>query len=426
MPVDRPWGELLVHADDSLTQYLAVMANIDSLHRLTRENSDLRDLVTPGSDHLTGYNVFAEAVNECGAIGSVYGLERHEFDESISEWAESRGVLVKGIEDIALGMASIMRTLERRLPEKLPRTSPQIVRDFRDLLAKVMPFDLVLDGETANGQSVRVSKSSVCSAFSAVAGRLSYFAGRFGAPRAAIEGTSIPLKLIQRYASRGEPEIELRNRRGRPRLSLVRASRYAGFVLDRQRTAIVEAFPEGLEDAARLELAHKFVEGITTHSSQESVSKVVQRLDDYWRRSGGDLAAAHPQQIEAKILAQLQEVFSWQDFLDTAIHLSIDDFLSSGQRAPLDSLPTTATVRGSRIPLRYELDGATPVVRLRFREALARRVLERDLPTLDRPLRFSVIRGKRDVTQAASVEELQQLLRRIPVERRGHRRRSRR
>jgi ATP-dependent helicase HrpA len=426
MPVDRPWGELLVHADEGLEQYVAVMANIDSLHRLTRENPDIHDLVTPGSDHLTGYNVFADAVNECGAIGTVYGLERHQFYEGIDEWAESRGVLVKGIEDIALGIASVMRTLERPLPARLPRASTQIVRDFRDLLARVMSLDLIIDGETARGDRVRLSMSSVCSAHSAVAGRLSYFADRYGTPRAAIEGTSVPHNLIQQYSSRGEPEIELRIRRGRPRLSVVRGSKYAGFVLERKRTRIADVFPEGLEDAARREIARKVVEGITQHPNQERVSKVVGRLDEYWRRSGGDLAEANPTVVEGKILDQLQTVSSWQDFVETAVQLCLDDFLAHDQRAELDSLPSTATIRGKHIPLRYELDGTTPVVRLRLQEALALRLSERYLPPLDRPIRFSVIRGKREVIRVASLEEMQQALRRLPEDRRGRRRRGRR
>ena len=36
-------------------------------------------------------------------MGEVYGLPRHLFDEeTIDEWAERRGVLVKAIEDAAL------------------------------------------------------------------------------------------------------------------------------------------------------------------------------------------------------------------------------------------------------------------------------------------------------------------------------------
>ncbi len=41
LPVERPWGELLVHAAAELLPIVAVCANIDSLHRMTREERDL-------------------------------------------------------------------------------------------------------------------------------------------------------------------------------------------------------------------------------------------------------------------------------------------------------------------------------------------------------------------------------------------------
>src|SRR6476660_225703 len=111
MPVDRPWAELLVNADDELVPDLAVMSSIESLHRMTREDRDLSGVTVPGSDHLTAYNLYAEAFSHCGYIGEVYGLPRHLFDESIEKWAEQRGVLVKAIEDAALATASIYRAL---------------------------------------------------------------------------------------------------------------------------------------------------------------------------------------------------------------------------------------------------------------------------------------------------------------------------
>jgi hypothetical protein len=100
MPVDRPWAELLVHADPELVPMVAVCSNIDSLHRMTREERDLHGAQVNGSDHLTAYNLFAEAVNQCGSIGEVYGLPRHVFvEEELATWAERRGVLVKAIEE---------------------------------------------------------------------------------------------------------------------------------------------------------------------------------------------------------------------------------------------------------------------------------------------------------------------------------------
>ena len=87
-----PWAELLVHADAELTPMVAVCSNIDSLHRMTREERDLHGALVNGSDHLTAYNLFAEAVNQCGTIGEVYGLPRHVFvEEELAAWAERRG-----------------------------------------------------------------------------------------------------------------------------------------------------------------------------------------------------------------------------------------------------------------------------------------------------------------------------------------------
>jgi len=161
MPVDRPWAELLVNADDELVPYLAVMSSIESLHRMTREERDLSGVIVPGSDHLTAYNLYAEAFAHCGYIGEVYGLPRHLFDESIEGWAEQRGVLVKAIEDAALATASIYRALGMELPTKMVNARDHIYRKFAELLAQYMPFDLVVNEHTADGTEARVSKTSV-------------------------------------------------------------------------------------------------------------------------------------------------------------------------------------------------------------------------------------------------------------------------
>src|SRR4051812_6969132 len=204
MPVDRPWAELLVNADDELVPYLAVMSSIESLHRMTREDRDLSGVTVPGSDNLTSYNLYAEAYSRCGYVGEVYGLPRHLFDESIEKWAEQRGVLVKAIEDAALAAASIYRSLGMELPTRMVNARDHIYRKFTELLAQYMPFDLVIDEQTADGGEARVSKTSVCGSWGAIAGSLRYFADRSGIPRAGIEGTQIPMELIRRYATRGK------------------------------------------------------------------------------------------------------------------------------------------------------------------------------------------------------------------------------
>ncbi len=61
LPVERAWAELLVHAEEELVPFVAVMASIESLHRMTREERDLEGLIVPGSDHLTSYNLYVDA-----------------------------------------------------------------------------------------------------------------------------------------------------------------------------------------------------------------------------------------------------------------------------------------------------------------------------------------------------------------------------
>jgi hypothetical protein len=199
MPVERAWAELLVNAGDDLLPFVAVMSSVESLHRMTREERDLTGLVVKGSDHLTAYNVYADAFSRAGSMGEVYGLPRHVFDEQrIQAWADQRGVLVKAIEDAALGMASVYRAVEVALPHHMPRADDRVLRVFQELLARFMPFTLVIDEQTMSGEEARVSKTSVCGTWGAIAGDLRYFADRFGNPRASIEGTQIPDRLIRR------------------------------------------------------------------------------------------------------------------------------------------------------------------------------------------------------------------------------------
>src|SRR6185369_14760494 len=202
-------------------------------------------LIVPGSDHLTAYNVYADAFRVAGYIGEVYGLERHLFhEEEITEWAERRGVLVKSIEDAALGMASVYRGLSMRLPTHMPLAHEGTRRQFALLLAEYMPFDLVMDEQTAWGEEVRVSKTSVAGSWGAIAGELRYFADKMGIARASIEGTSIPTAMIRRYAREHEPELVFDANGKRAPLVLRRKVTYHGFELEREVEPIDELPPE--------------------------------------------------------------------------------------------------------------------------------------------------------------------------------------
>jgi hypothetical protein len=410
MPVERPWGELLYHADPDLVPFVAVSANIESLHRMTREERDLRGLIVSGSDHLTAYNVYAEAVNKHGYLGEVYGLPRHLFRDGIDRWAEGRGVLVKAIEDVALGLASVYRQLELALPERLPYAAEKSLDAFADLVARIQPFDLVIDEETADGREARVSRGSVCSSWGAVAGTLRYFADRFGVPRASIEGTQVSERAIRRYARRGAPTVAFERQRRREGLMRVRTVSYFGFLLEREAEPLPSPFPSELAEAARSALVDALLGGHTPHPDQARLRRALERLGFYWRRSGGRLAQASGDNARAALAAQFAQVASWDGFINTRLAIDVDQLIPEAERRALEALPASVHLYGDRVPVDYEVEQGGGVVRLRLKEGQARRLQPRDLPPFDRPVRFTVVRGKREAVRSDSLDDLRRQL----------------
>jgi ATP-dependent helicase HrpA len=414
LPVERPWGELLVHAGEELIPMVAVSSNIESLHRMTREERDLHGVIVNGSDHLTAYNLYAEAVNQHGYLGEVYGLPRHLFEDGLAEWAERRGVLVKAIEDTALGLASVYRSLELPLPKQLPYASKDVRRQWADLLARIMPFDLVIDEHTADGQEARVSKTSVAGSWGAVAGTLRYFADRFGVPRAAIEGTTLSYDLVRKYATLGPPQIVLGGPRQRQGLMVERRRSYFGFELDTEIEPLEGKIPPDLQPAARDALAEALIRGETTHPDQNRLRRTLAELDELWRRSGGTLKELAPERIRALIRRQLEGVTSWDEFLRTRIVLDPAEVVEIAARERLQALPGSLHVRGDAVPLDYEIQNGEGIARVRLREGQAKRLRPDELPRLDRPLRFAVLRGRHPPVLADTIPALQDLLRRSP------------
>ena len=413
LPVDRAWAELIVNADDDLMPYLAVMSSIDSLHRMTREERDLEGLVLPGSDHLTSYNVYAEAYQQCGYMGAVYGLPRHLFDESVEQWAERRGVLVKSIEDAALAMASVFRAVGLPLPEQMPFAGEKVYRRFVDLVARFMPFDLVIDEETADGQSARVSKTSVCGSWGAVAGTLRYFADRSGIPRAGIEGTQIPADLLRRYAQRGEAELTYDPRRKRDPLVLRTRLEYYGFELSRESEPVGEWTPD-LAPAVRRALAEALARGEARHPAARRNQQFIEEVRELYRRSGGRTPRLGLRELSDVYEGMLADVDSLDAFRAAPLRLARADFVPDDEAAAYLALPGAAEVRGRTVPVDYDVEegdgGLVGVARLRLPEKVARTLTEEELPELDRPVRFTVLRGQRGAVRAATLPELQEAL----------------
>jgi hypothetical protein len=413
LPVDRPWAELLVNADDELVPYLAVMSSIESLHRMTREERDLAGLVIPGSDHLTAYNLYAEAFTKCGYMGEVYGLPRHLFREEIESWAERRGVLVKAIEDTALGMASVFRGVGLELPSRMPIARDHILRKFAELLARFMPFDLVIDEQTADGHEARVSKTSVCGSWGAIAGELRYFADRSGTPRAGIEGTQIPMQLIRRYATRGASEILYDPKRKGGLLVMQHTLEYFGFELERDTESIEELSPE-IADRARHTLAEALARGQARHASVKKNRAAIDEIRQTYRRSGGATPRFGLSDLVDWYERQLAGVYSMDDFRNARFTLERDAIVPREIRAKYAHLPETTVIRDREVDIEYDVeerDGSLAgVARLRLPEKLARSLTEAELPALDRPLRFAVIRGQRGAIRADTLDELQEAL----------------
>lgn len=413
MPVDRPWAELLVHADPDLVPYVAVCANIDSLHRMTREERELHGALVNGSDHLTAYNLFAEAVNQCGRMGEVYGLPRHVFDEEeLAAWAERRGVLVKAIEDTALGTASVYRAIEQPLPKTLPHATKEIRRRWIELLARVIPFDVVIDEHTAEGQEARVSKTSVAGSWGAVAGNLRFFADRFGTPRAGIEGTTIPYDVIREFATWGKAVVSVSGPRKHQHLATHRRLEYAGFHLDTVTEEIEGAIPAQFLDAARDALVESLLGGESAHPDQGRIRRAVSELDEFWRRSGGGIESASPASVRGILRAQVESVRSWEGFLRQRIVLETESLVPEATRTALEKLPTSVHLHGDAAPLHYEIEDGAGVVRLHLREGQARRFQDRDLPSLDRPVRFAIVRARQAPALGDTIAEAMRALRR--------------
>lgn len=433
MPVDRSWAELLIQADPELVPLAAVASNIDSLHRMTREERELHGVLVQGSDHLTAYNLYAEAVNQHGSLGEVYGLPRHVFDEGLTEWGERRGVLIKAIEDAAMGTASVYRSLELPLPRTMPYANRELRQGFAELLARVMPFDLVIDEHTADGQEVRVSKTSVAGSWGPIAGTIRFFADRFGVPRASIEGTTIAYDLVRRHATLGSPTVVLTGPRKHQQLALSRRLTYFGFELETDIEPITDRIPPELHEAVRRGLAQALLEGETTHSDQNRIRRAVSILREWWRRAGGRLSNASDDAMLARLMDQLRSVSTWKSFLETPVVLEAEALVPEGERRRLDALPSMIRLRGDAAPLDYEVVGGDAIVRIRLREGQARRLSPDELPALDRPIRFAVVRGGASPLRADSIAELKQLLansggrshqsRHRPPSRRGGRRR---
>ncbi len=178
-------------------------------------------------------------------------------------------------------------------------------------------------------------------------------------------------------------------------------------------------FPEQLADSARRALIEALLAGETPHPDQGKVRRALERFGHYWRRSGGRLSQADRARVAEQIAAQVSGVHSWDSFIGTRIILDPDAAIPADERERLDALPSSVFLYGDRVPVDYDVEHGVGVVRLRLKEGQARRLQPKDLPPFDRPVRFTVTRGKHEAVRAGSLDELRQGLRSLGSAQRG-------
>jgi ATP-dependent helicase HrpA len=288
-----------------------------------------------------------------------------------------------------------------------------IYRKFTQVLAQYMPFDLVIDEHTADGTEARVSKTSVAGSWGAIAGDLRYFADRSGIPRAAIEGTQIPMDLIRRNATRGKSALVYDPRRKHGPLMLKRTVDYFGFELESE-VETVEEFPPELAKEARHILAEALARGEARHFAVKKNREAIDEIREAYKRSGGETKRLGLPELTALYEEQLADVGSMDDFRAAQLIVNKDMFVPRDGQERLARLPDQVTIRDRDVDIDYDVEerdgGRRGVARLRLPEKIARSLTEAEIPKLDRPVRFVVLRGQRGAVRADTLDELQERL----------------
>jgi len=95
------------------------------------------------------------------------------------------------------------------------------------------------------------------------------------------------------------------------------------------------------------------------------------------------------------------------DFINTRLVLDVDEMVPKPSATPW-SAPGSVHLYGDRVPVDYEWS-RDRVVRLRLKEGQAPPAAARSAP-LDRPIRFTVLRGKRETVRSDTLEDLRRQL----------------
>jgi hypothetical protein len=177
----------------------------------------------------------------------------------------------------------------------------------------------------------------------------------------------------------------------------------------------VREFPVELAPEARHILAQAAAREEARQVSVKRNHAAINAVREAYRRSGGATPRLGFDELTALYENQLADVNSVEAFRNARLTVDPDEFVSPEERARLSLLPDMVLVRDREAWIDYDVeenaDGSrTGVARLRLPEKIARTLTEAELPVLDRPLRFSVVRGQRGAVKADTLDELQELL----------------
>jgi hypothetical protein len=199
---------------------------------------------------------------------------------------------------------------------------------------------------------------------------------------------------------------------------------YFGFELDTVEEPLTGAIPTDLAPLAIDALVNGIINGTVTHPDHGKIRRAARELDEYWRRSGGTQEGASPTRVRAAIATQLEGITSWADFEARRLELDPADHLDLATRVRLDRLPATVHLLGDATAVEYAIERGEGIARLRLREGQARRLTEDQVPALDRPVRYLVVRGGEAPIEAESLATLGALLRKPSPKAHPHRHRK--
>jgi ATP-dependent helicase HrpA len=161
-------------------------------------------------------------------------------------------------------------------------------------------------------------------------------------------------------------------------------------------------------------LAEALAKGQARHLSVKKNRAAIDDIRQTYRRSGGETARLKLDDLTAWYERELAGITSMDEFRNTRLFLNRDEFVPRDVREKYAALPDSVVIRDREVDIEYDVEdegGARlAVARLRLPEKLARGLSEAELPVLDRPLRFVVIRGQRGALRANTLDDLQEAL----------------